>query len=194
MIRAIVLVVLAFAPAYFVTSEWDVSLDGMIELSVRIGKAVYFSAASTTALGYGPWVGLGDSLGWRVYLGAIQSFLGAFPQRVVLGDFRPALVALKKQQILATAIPQFSLLKLPLSQRRRLSPDPRRTEQPAYQLLPAAGRPSPYWCELGAASAPGGLTVNGPGSFPAGRDSTATRRRTPVTQSNSWAMTPTRTK
>ena len=86
-IRAIVLVVLAFAPFYFVSSGWDVSVDGMIELSARVGKAVYFSAASTTALGYGSWVGLGDALGWRVYLGAIQSFLGLFLNALFLVTF-----------------------------------------------------------------------------------------------------------
>ena len=86
-IRAIVLVVLAFAPFYFVSSGWDVSVDGMIELSARIGKAVYFSAVSTTALGYGSWVGLSDALGWRVYLGAIQSFLGLFLNALFLVTF-----------------------------------------------------------------------------------------------------------
>ena len=86
-IRAILLVLLVFTPCYFVASGWDLSVDGWIELSVRIGEAVYFSAASTTALGYGSWVTLGDSLGWRLYFGAIQSFLGLFLNALFLVTF-----------------------------------------------------------------------------------------------------------
>ena len=52
----------------------DVSSAGVVELLKRVGYAAYFSAASTSGLGYGSWVD--PVVGWPNYLGVIQSVLG----------------------------------------------------------------------------------------------------------------------
>ena len=85
-------VVLGFALFYFIPTTWDFSGAGFVELLRRFGDALYFSAVSTTALGYGPWADPDDSLGWRVYLGVAQSFLGIFLNALFLVTFVRRLV------------------------------------------------------------------------------------------------------
>ena len=74
---AIGLVVAIFAFAYFEYTGFEFSTDGAIRLLDRAGRALYFSAASTTALGYGPWIEH-QAIGWRAYIGIVQSFVGVF--------------------------------------------------------------------------------------------------------------------
>ena len=85
--RAIAIVVLGFAPLYFVPSSFDLSFHGFGEFSIRIAKAIYFSAASTSALGYGSWVDPSNELGRRVYFGVAQSFIGIFLNALFLVTF-----------------------------------------------------------------------------------------------------------
>ena len=86
-VRAIGIVVLGFAPIYLVPSGFDLSLSGVGEFSIRLAEALYFSVASTSALGYGSWVDPNNALGWRVYLGGVQSFLGIFLNALFLVTF-----------------------------------------------------------------------------------------------------------
>ena len=86
-VRAIGIVVLGFAPIYLVPSGFDFSLSGVGEFSIRLAEALYFSVASTSALGYGSWVDPNNALGWRVYLGGVQSFLGIFLNALFLVTF-----------------------------------------------------------------------------------------------------------
>ena len=71
---SILIVIFGFMPFYFEPTGWNFTLAGALEFAERMGRAVYFSAASTTALGYGSWAGQG--LGPAKYLGALQSLLG----------------------------------------------------------------------------------------------------------------------
>ena len=71
---AFVIVIAVGAPLYVEYTSIDVSSAGIVELFKRAGHSAYFSAASTSGLGYGSWVG--DEVGWSKYLGVIQSVLG----------------------------------------------------------------------------------------------------------------------
>ena len=84
-IRAILLTLIAFSLVYFDYSSIELSSDGVVNLVERAYQAMYFSAASSTALGYGSWVG--QELGWVKYLGAAQSFLGTFLTALFLVTF-----------------------------------------------------------------------------------------------------------
>ena len=84
-VRAILLTLLVFTLVYFDYSPIEFSTDGLGNLMQRAVQAGYFSAISSTALGYGPWVG--QDLGWVKYLGAAQSFLGTFLTALFLVTF-----------------------------------------------------------------------------------------------------------
>ena len=84
-VRAIVLTIVLFTAAYFEYTTIEVTLDGCVEFGSRLIKALYFSAVSSTALGYGSWVG--QELGWVKYLGSLQSFLGTFLTALFLVTF-----------------------------------------------------------------------------------------------------------
>ena len=86
-VRAIAIFVIGFAPIYFVPGSFDLSLIGVGDFFIRSAEAVYFSAASTSALGYGSWVNPNNALGWRGLLGGIQSFLGIFLNALFLVTF-----------------------------------------------------------------------------------------------------------
>ena len=68
------LTLIAFSFAYIEYSPLDFTVDGFNELFQRFARAIYFSAASHTALGYGSWIG--NDFGPLKYLGAVQSILG----------------------------------------------------------------------------------------------------------------------
>ena len=84
-IRAILFVLIAFSFMYFDYSPIEFSPEGLRNLIARSGQAIYFSAVTSTALGYGSWVG--QDLGWGKYLGAAQSFLGTFLTALFLVTF-----------------------------------------------------------------------------------------------------------
>ena len=84
-IRAILLIVALFTPCYFEYTMIDLSARGFGESILRLGRAAYFSASSSTALGYGSWAGQG--LGWVKYVGVVQSFLGTFLTALLLVTF-----------------------------------------------------------------------------------------------------------
>ena len=82
---AIALMVLMFSFAYFEYSDFQWSRAGWEEFGRRALRALYFSAVSTTALGYGSW--LGNEIEPREYVGAIQSFVGIFLNALFLITF-----------------------------------------------------------------------------------------------------------
>ena len=82
---AVALIVLGCFFFYFEYTDFEWSREGWAEFGNRAGRALYFSAASTTALGYGSWVGQG--IGWRLYVGAVQSFVGIFLNALFLVTF-----------------------------------------------------------------------------------------------------------
>ena len=74
---AILLVAGLFGFIYFdYSGTIEPSVNGLTAFLEKAGQAIYFSAASSTALGYGSWVG--QELGWVRYLGVVQSFVGTF--------------------------------------------------------------------------------------------------------------------
>ena len=84
-LRAVALLVLFGALCYFEYTAFEWSLQGWDEFVQRTGRALYFSAVSTTALGYGEWSDL--NIGPRKYLGAAQSFIGIFLNALFLVTF-----------------------------------------------------------------------------------------------------------
>ncbi len=69
-----VVVVFVFSFIFLEPSPFDVSSAGLIEFFDRFPSAVYFSAASFTALGYGEWVDV-PTIRFK-NLGVIESFIG----------------------------------------------------------------------------------------------------------------------
>ena len=53
---------------------------------LNLAYAIYFSAVSFTALGYGSWVNI-TPVGWVRALGAAESFLGVFMMALFLVTF-----------------------------------------------------------------------------------------------------------
>ena len=84
-VRVISLSLIGFSFIYFDYSPIELSLDGVGNLTERALQARYFSAASSTALGYGSWVG--QDLGLVKYVGAAQSFVGTFLTALLLVTF-----------------------------------------------------------------------------------------------------------
>lgn len=68
------LTLLAFSFAYIEYSPLEITANGFKEFFQRFGRAIYFSAASHTALGYGSWVS--NDVCPLKYLGVVQSILG----------------------------------------------------------------------------------------------------------------------
>ena len=74
-VRALGLSVLLFAFVYVdYGGSPNFTTDGLVEFFFRFIRALYFSAASSTALGYGSWIG--HEIGFTKYLGVGQSFVG----------------------------------------------------------------------------------------------------------------------
>ena len=84
-ILALLFQMILFTSIYFESSGIDLSLAGIGEFLSRVLNAFYFSAVSTTALGYGAWIG--QEAGLKVYFGALQSFLGVFLNALFLVTF-----------------------------------------------------------------------------------------------------------
>ena len=84
-LRAIALFVFVSAFLYIDYSPMELSLDGVAVFTERLFGAVYFSAASATALGYGSWVQ--EDTGWNRYIGVCQSFIGSFLNALFLVTF-----------------------------------------------------------------------------------------------------------
>ena len=86
-IRAIFVNVVVFAIVYlcFEYSGLDLSVAGLRESVTKTLEAIYFSAVSSTALGYGSWIN-GD-MDLVKYFGAAQSFVGIFLMALLLVVF-----------------------------------------------------------------------------------------------------------
>ena len=82
---AITLTILAFTVFYFECSTLELTASGFREFGIRFVHALYFSVASSTALGYGSWVG--QTMGWTKYIGVVQSFIGTFLNALLLVTF-----------------------------------------------------------------------------------------------------------
>ena len=76
-LRAVGLVMVIVTPWYFECTSIEISRAGAVEFLTRAVHAFYFSAVSTTALGYGPWFKY-EAIGLQQYLGVAQSFVGVF--------------------------------------------------------------------------------------------------------------------
>ncbi len=66
--------VIAFTAAYCRGTGWKFTSEGLANFGTQSIDAVYFSAISFSALGYGEWVN--EPAGWTRYLGALESFFG----------------------------------------------------------------------------------------------------------------------
>ena len=69
------LIVLLGSPCYMdYGGRIDFTISGLVEFFSRLLHALYFSAVSSTALGYGSWIR--QDIGFTRYLGVIQTFIG----------------------------------------------------------------------------------------------------------------------
>jgi hypothetical protein len=80
LVRAALIVICLFAFAYFQYGPLEFSSAGFYAFFDGLWKAFYFSSVTFTNLGYGSWVTTERIApdGWPKYLGAVQSFIGAF--------------------------------------------------------------------------------------------------------------------